>query len=55
VPQVLKEFLQDNTICGAAIGEDVEMLSPYGIDITSVFDLQKILPNPTKNPISESI
>jgi ribonuclease D len=29
VPQVLKEFLQDNTIrfCGAAISKDVEMLS----------------------------
>ena len=30
VPQVLKEFLQDETIkfFGAAIGKDVEMLSP---------------------------
>ncbi|XP_051221804.1 uncharacterized protein [Lolium perenne] len=53
LPQVLKEFLQDNTIrfCGGAIGKDVEMMCPYGIDITSAFDLQKILPNPTKNPI----
>ncbi|XP_051220974.1 uncharacterized protein [Lolium perenne] len=53
VPQVLKEFLQDETIkfFGAAIGKDVEMLSPYGIHITSAFDLQNILPNPTNNPI----
>ncbi|XP_051222098.1 uncharacterized protein [Lolium perenne] len=52
VPQVLKEFLMDNTIrfCGAAIGKDVEMLSPYGINITSVFDLQMILPNPNNKP-----
>ncbi|XP_051229345.1 uncharacterized protein [Lolium perenne] len=48
VPQVLREFLQDGNIrfCGAAIGKDVEMLSPYGIHITSAYDLQKILPNP---------
>ncbi|XP_071681624.1 uncharacterized protein [Lolium perenne] len=53
VPQVLKEFLQDKTIrfCDAAIDKDVEMLSPYGIDIKSAFDLHKILPNHTKNPI----
>ncbi|XP_051208390.1 uncharacterized protein [Lolium perenne] len=52
VPQVLKEFLQDENIrfCGAAIGKDVEMLSPYGINITSAFDLQKILANPTNKP-----
>ncbi|XP_071682995.1 uncharacterized protein [Lolium perenne] len=54
VPQVLKEFLQDDTIklFGVAISKDVEMLSPYGIHITSAFALQKILPNPTNNPIS---
>ncbi|XP_071680468.1 uncharacterized protein [Lolium perenne] len=48
-----KEFVQDETIrfCGAAIGKDVEMLSPYGIHITSAFDLQKILPNPKNIPI----
>ncbi|XP_051210764.1 uncharacterized protein [Lolium perenne] len=53
VPQVLKEFLQDETIrfCSVAIGKDLEMLNPYGIHITSVFDLQKILLNPTNNPI----
>ncbi|KAK1610527.1 hypothetical protein QYE76_034200 [Lolium multiflorum] len=53
VPQVLKEFLQDgnNRFCGATIGKDVEMLSPYGIHITSAYDLQKILPNPTNNHI----
>jgi ribonuclease D len=53
VPQILKEFLQDGTIrfCGAAIGKDVEMLSPYGIHITSMYDIQKILPNPTNNHI----
>ncbi|XP_051201833.1 uncharacterized protein [Lolium perenne] len=52
VSQVLKDFLQDKTIrfCGVAIGKDVEMLSSYGIDITFVFDLQKIIPNPTKIP-----
>jgi ribonuclease D len=52
VPQVLKEFLQDGNIrfCGAAIVKDVQMLSPYGINITSAYDLQKILPNPTNKP-----
>ncbi|XP_051197418.1 uncharacterized protein [Lolium perenne] len=52
VPQVLKEFLQDENIrfFGAAIGKDVEMLSPYGIHITSAFDLQILLPNPTNKP-----
>ncbi|XP_051196828.1 uncharacterized protein [Lolium perenne] len=53
VPQVLREFLQDRNLrfCGAAISKDVEMLSPYGIHITSAYDLQKILPNPTNNHI----
>jgi hypothetical protein len=39
VPQLLKDFLQDKTIrfCGAAIDKDVEMLSPYGIDVDSTF------------------
>ncbi|KAK1669231.1 hypothetical protein QYE76_057390 [Lolium multiflorum] len=42
VPQALKEFLQDGSIrfCGAAIGKDVEKLSPYDIHITSAYDLQ---------------
>nr|XP_051228790.1 uncharacterized protein LOC127346538 [Lolium perenne] len=54
VPQVLKNLLQDKTIkfYGVAISKDVETLSSYGIDITSAFDLQKIIPNPTKNPIT---
>ncbi|KAK1693804.1 hypothetical protein QYE76_010501 [Lolium multiflorum] len=53
VPQALKEFLQHGSIrfCGAAIGKDVEMLSPYGIHIISVYDLHQILLNPTTNPI----
>ncbi|KAK1662432.1 hypothetical protein QYE76_050591 [Lolium multiflorum] len=53
VPQALKEFLHDGSIkfCGAAIGKDVEMLSPYGIHISSAYDLQQILLNPTTNPI----
>jgi hypothetical protein len=52
VPQLLKEFLNDTTIefCGAAIANDVRMLSSYGIEIPSAYDLQKIVPNPTKNP-----
>ena len=52
VPQLLKEFLRDNTIrfCVAAIHKDVRMLEYYGIDITNPFDLQKVVPNPTKNP-----
>ncbi|XP_051202547.1 uncharacterized protein [Lolium perenne] len=43
----------DETIrfCGVAMGKDVEMLSPYDIHITSAYDLQKILPNPTNNHI----
>jgi hypothetical protein len=53
VPQLLKEFLKDTTIrfCGAAIDNDVHMLRLYKIEILSVYDLQKIIPNPTKNPI----
>jgi hypothetical protein len=53
VPQLLKDFLKDPTIrfCGAAIGNDVRMLEAYGIEIPSVYDLQRIMPNPTKNPI----
>jgi hypothetical protein len=52
VPQLLKEFLKDTTIrfCGAAISNDVRMLSSYGIEIPSAYDLQKIVLNPTKNP-----
>jgi ribonuclease D len=50
VPQVLKDFLADKNIyfCGAAIGNDVKMLSTYGIIIPSAIDLQKILVNPTQ-------
>jgi ribonuclease D len=53
VPQLLKDFLKDPTIrfCGAAIGNDVRILQSYGIEIPSVYDLQMIMPNPTKNPI----
>jgi hypothetical protein len=53
VPQLLKEFLKDNTIrlCGTAIHNDVRMLRYYGIEIPSLFDLQKIVMNPTNNPI----
>jgi hypothetical protein len=52
VPQLLKEFLNDIIIrfCGAAIANDVRMLSSYEIEIPSAYDLQKIIPNPTKNP-----
>jgi hypothetical protein len=41
VPQLLKEFLKDTTIkfCGAAIANDVRMLSSYGIEIPSAYDL----------------
>jgi hypothetical protein len=53
VPQLLKEFLKDTTIrfCGVAIDNDVRMLRYYRIEIMSVYDLQNIIPNPTKNPI----
>jgi ribonuclease D len=53
VPQLLKEFLKDTTIkfCGAAIANDVRMLSSYGIEIPSACGLQKIVPNPTNKPI----
>ncbi|XP_051190239.2 uncharacterized protein [Lolium perenne] len=52
LPQVLKEFLPDGNIrfYDAAIGKDMQILSPYGIIITYVFDLQKILRNPTNKP-----
>jgi ribonuclease D len=53
VPQLLQDFLKDPTISfyGAAIINDVRMLESYGIEISSVYDLQRIMPNPTKNPI----
>jgi hypothetical protein len=53
VPQLLRDFLGDPTIrfCGAAIGNDVRMLQPYGIQVPSVYDLQVIIPNPTTKPI----
>jgi hypothetical protein len=53
VPQLLRDFLGDPTIrfCGAAIGNDVRTLQSYGIQIPSVYDLQVIMPNPTKKPI----
>jgi ribonuclease D len=53
VSQLLRDFLSDPTIrfYGAAIGNDVRMLQSYGIEISSVYDLQMIIPNPTKKPI----
>jgi hypothetical protein len=53
VPQLLKDFLKDPTIrfCGAAIGNDVRMLESYGIEIPPMYDLQRIMPNLTKNQI----
>jgi ribonuclease D len=53
VPQLLKDLLKEPTIrfCSAAIDNDVQMLGSYGIEIPSVYDLQRIMPNPTKNPI----
>jgi hypothetical protein len=53
VPQLLKEFLKDTTIkfCGAAITNDVRMLSSYGIEILSAYNLQKIVLNPTNKLI----
>ena len=53
VPQLLKDFLRDNTIrfCGTAIHNDVRMLRYYGIDISTVVDLQQVIPNPTNNLI----
>jgi hypothetical protein len=49
VLQLLKEFLKDTTIifCGAAFANDVRMLRTYEIEILSVYDHQKIVPNPT--------
>jgi hypothetical protein len=42
------EFLKDTSIkfCGAAIANDLRMLRTYGIQISSAYDLQKIVPNP---------
>jgi hypothetical protein len=53
VSQLLKEFLKDPTIrfCGVAIDNDVHMLRLYGIEIPFVYDLQRIIPNPTNNSI----
>jgi hypothetical protein len=54
LPQLLKEFLKDTTIrfCGAVIDNDVHMQRSYRIEIPSVYDLQRIILNPTNNPIS---
>jgi ribonuclease D len=54
MPQLLKKFWKDTTIrfCVPAIDNDVCMLRYYRIEIPSMYDLQKIIPNPTKNPIS---
>jgi hypothetical protein len=56
VPQLLKEFLKDTTIkfCGAAIANDLRMLRTYGIVILSMYDFQKIVPNPT-NKLTPSL
>jgi ribonuclease D len=56
MPQLLKEFLKDNTIkfCGAAIANDLRMLRIYGIEIPSAHDLQKIVPNST-NKLTPSL
>jgi hypothetical protein len=53
VPQLLKDFLKDPTIrfCGVTIDNDVHMLGSYEIEIPSVYDLQRIMPNPTKKLI----
>ncbi|XP_051197312.1 uncharacterized protein [Lolium perenne] len=49
LPQVLKEFLQDMNIkfFGATIDNDGKMMHHYDIRITSAYDHQKLLPNPT--------
>jgi ribonuclease D len=53
VPQLLRDFLGDPTIrfCSAAIGNNMRILQSYVIKIPSVYDLQVIMPNPTKKPI----
>jgi hypothetical protein len=53
VLQLLRDFLGDPTIrfCCVAIGNDVRMMQSYRIQIPSVYDLQVIMPNPTKKPI----
>jgi ribonuclease D len=53
VLQLLRDFLGDPTITfyGVAISNDVRMLQSYGIQIPLVYDLQVIMPNPTKKPI----
>jgi hypothetical protein len=57
VPQLLKDFLKDPTIrfCGAAIDNDVQMLGSYGIEIPSMYNLQRIMPNGHQVSNSESI
>jgi hypothetical protein len=56
VPQLLKKFLKDTTIklCGAAIANDLRMRRTYRIVISSAYDLQKIVPNPT-NKLTPSL
>ena len=54
VPQLLKDFLRDKSIkfCGTAIQNDVRMLNPYGIKITTTVDLQELVGNPTTNHLA---
>ncbi|XP_051196852.1 uncharacterized protein [Lolium perenne] len=49
VPQVLTNFLEDGNIrfCGAAIDNTLKKLRLESIHITSAYDLQKVVPNPT--------
>ena len=52
VPEALREFLGDASIrfYGAAIGQDLKMLEYYGLSaILGARDLQRLIPNPTKN------
>ncbi|XP_051211163.1 uncharacterized protein [Lolium perenne] len=47
---VLQLSVASETFCGAAIGNDVKKLRLDGIHITSTYDLQKVVPNPTTKP-----
>jgi hypothetical protein len=49
VPQELNDFLEEGNIRfrGAAIGNSLKKLRLEGIRITSAYDLQKVVPNPT--------
>jgi hypothetical protein len=54
VPEALREFLNDDSIVfrGSDIGNDIDKLDYYGIDIPAAIDLLQEIQNPTAKPLA---